>query len=48
LIRGSQILNSISTEVEGSEKFAFTNKVLEMHGNVKYMHCSNESEEHSR
>ena len=33
---------------EGTNEYAFTPHVYEVHGNVKYMHCSNEDEDHSK
>ena len=46
LIRKSKILvpEKIKDD-EGSETYAFTPYLIEMHGNVKYMHCSNETED---
>lgn len=34
-------------KVVGTPDYAFTPNVYEIHGNVKYMHCSNEDEPHS-
>lgn len=32
-----------STDAEGSEEYAFTPYLVEMHGNVRYMHCFDET-----
>jgi len=49
LIKSSKILTPEPfAKREGTEDFAFTSYVIEMHGNVKYMHCSDEEKDCSR
>lgn len=49
LIKASKTLgNAIKPEPEGTETYGFTPYVLEMHGNVRFMHCSDEDKECSR
>lgn len=38
-INKSKVLNSGKQSKEGSNTFAFTDHVYEIHGNLKYMHC---------
>jgi NAD-dependent SIR2 family protein deacetylase len=49
LIKASKVLSkSIKPEQAGTSIYGFTPYVLEMHGNVRYMHCSDEDKECSR
>ena len=45
LIKASKILNKEPPLPEGTTTFAFTPYLMEMHGNVRYMHCSDEDKE---
>ena len=46
LIKASKILTTVPEEKkEGTATYAFTPYLLEMHGNVRYMHCSDEDKE---
>jgi len=51
VINQSQILNTFGDpryNVPAEARIAFSPHVYEIHGNVKYMHCSNEDEDCSR
>lgn len=45
LIKASKILNKEPPRPEGTATFAFTPYLMEMHGNVRYMHCSDEDKD---
>lgn len=50
-IKKSQILSAADDPhcvLTDSNRVAFTPHIYEIHGNVHYMHCSNEAEEHSK
>ena len=51
LIKSSQIMKQNSDpycQLTEKTRAAFTPHIYEIHGNVHYMHCSDECEEHSR